>query len=394
MHQSGHWLISCVVLLFISCSYSSEEVETSSRDEKILNVFSVVRFRNDPCTTGDNRNGTCYTADECTSRGGSNSGNCASGYGVCCVFSLGCGGRSAENCTYFTGMGTENGQCRLTICPCSDNICQLRLDFNTFTIAGPATATTSVAKTPAGKELTDEQRCLTDTFSVTNPGGSTPPTICGVNNGEHMFLDSSEQCNDLVFNLASENVRQTWNIKVTQYSCDFDNLAPSGCTQYFFGSKSGTLKTYNFDGGQHLDSQDQRICIRRERGNCQVCYSATADGDFEVSGEKAGATGVAIVKTFCCGYGPMGAMESGFDCVMIPGATKKTDATDLALVAARGLCGTKFAGTHDGAAAKTICSKQIPFNIRFLSDLREQATKEKGQNPNGFKIFYEMFACT
>jgi hypothetical protein len=27
--------------------------------------------------------------------------------------------------------------------------------------------------------------CLTDTFSVTNPGGNAPPTICGINTGYH-----------------------------------------------------------------------------------------------------------------------------------------------------------------------------------------------------------------
>ncbi len=28
-------------------------------------------------------------------------------------------------------------------------------------------------------------QCLTDTFSVSSPDGSNPPTICGNNNGEH-----------------------------------------------------------------------------------------------------------------------------------------------------------------------------------------------------------------
>ena len=41
-----------------------------------------------------------------------------------------------------------------------------------------------------------------------------------------------------------------------------DNLAPDGCTQYFFGSTTDLVKTYNFDGGQHLASQDQNICVR------------------------------------------------------------------------------------------------------------------------------------
>ena len=30
---------------------------------------------------------------------------------------------------------------------------------------------------------------------------------------------------------------------------------------------------------------------RRERGYCQICWSATADGDFELTGGKTGATG-------------------------------------------------------------------------------------------------------
>ena len=57
--------------------------------------------------------------------------------------------------------------------------------------------------------------------------------------------------------------------QITQYSCDFNNLAPTGCTQYYFGAQSDTVQTYNFDGGQHLASQNQNICVRRERGNCK-----------------------------------------------------------------------------------------------------------------------------
>ena len=52
------------------------------------------------------------------------------------------------------------------------------------------------------------------------------------------------------------------NLQITQYDCNYDNLAPDGCTQYFFGSTTDLVKTYNFDGGQHLASQDQNICVR------------------------------------------------------------------------------------------------------------------------------------
>ena len=42
-----------------------------------VNVFTIVRFKNDPCQGSSNRNGTCYTESECSDRGGSNAGSCA-----------------------------------------------------------------------------------------------------------------------------------------------------------------------------------------------------------------------------------------------------------------------------------------------------------------------------
>ena len=43
-----------------------------------------MRFPNSVCA-GDTFNGTCYSAEECSNRGGSSSGTCANGYGVCCI---------------------------------------------------------------------------------------------------------------------------------------------------------------------------------------------------------------------------------------------------------------------------------------------------------------------
>ena len=83
-----------------------------------------------------------------------------------------------------------------------------------------------------------------------------------------MYVDASEFCNDLNFQLGSSAVgttlaTRTWSVKATQYSCDYNNLAPSGCTQYFFGGDgTGTVQTFNFAGGQHLANQNQNICVR------------------------------------------------------------------------------------------------------------------------------------
>ena len=49
-----------------------------------MSFFNIVTFPNDPCDAGT-LNGTCYTKEECSSKGGTNDGSCASGYGVCCL---------------------------------------------------------------------------------------------------------------------------------------------------------------------------------------------------------------------------------------------------------------------------------------------------------------------
>ncbi len=39
---------------------------------------------------------------------------------------LHCGGTSSQNCTFFQSTGADSGCCTAKICPCNDNICQLR----------------------------------------------------------------------------------------------------------------------------------------------------------------------------------------------------------------------------------------------------------------------------
>ena len=47
------------------------------------------RFPNGVCTSKTSgRNGTCYASEECGERGGVASGECAGGYGVCCICKL------------------------------------------------------------------------------------------------------------------------------------------------------------------------------------------------------------------------------------------------------------------------------------------------------------------
>merc|ERR1712156_1243345 len=123
------------------CTCELEKPET--REGKLLPIFPIVRFPNDVCA-GATRNGTCYTAEECSTKGGSNDGSCASGFGVCCIFTLSCGGSASENSTHIVQASATavSSPCTYTICRCSTNICRIRFDFTTFVLASSVFGTT------------------------------------------------------------------------------------------------------------------------------------------------------------------------------------------------------------------------------------------------------------
>ena len=43
--------------------------------------------------------------------------------------------------------------------------------------------------------------CIYDTFTVTTPGSTAPPVICGYNTKQHMYIPSSELCNNIVIKM-------------------------------------------------------------------------------------------------------------------------------------------------------------------------------------------------
>ena len=105
-------------------------VTAETRDGKVFSIFNVIKFPNSECAGTNSLNGTCYTNTECTSLGGTSSGSCASGFGVCCVFSLACGGTTSANVSYAQittfSTATDTTPCTYTYCKNSDDICKLR----------------------------------------------------------------------------------------------------------------------------------------------------------------------------------------------------------------------------------------------------------------------------
>eukprot|EP00096_Caligus_rogercresseyi_P009593 TRINITY_DN327_c2_g1_i2.p1 TRINITY_DN327_c2_g1~~TRINITY_DN327_c2_g1_i2.p1 ORF type:complete len:273 (+),score=4.76 TRINITY_DN327_c2_g1_i2:29-847(+) len=268
----------CAVLLASSLGKGLCLTEPTSKG-KIFSIFNIVKFTNTFCQGSGNRIGTCYTVEECESRGGIKSGNCASGFGLCCVISISCGGTSSDNCTYmdqgvFTNVDTlDSNPCSYSICPNNIMICRIRLDFTSFQIASPFTTMVStVANVRANTEGGATGDCTVDSFTFNSPGNVGAPVICGLNTGQHMILDASSTCNVLSFNIgATSSISRSWSIKVTQYTCgDHDYQGgPPGCLQYFTGS-SGEFASYNYPtqssmaplDSSHLSSQCYTFCFR------------------------------------------------------------------------------------------------------------------------------------
>jgi len=262
--------------------------KTSVKQGKVFSLFNVVQFPNDVCTTTSQTftKGTCLASSECSSKSGTATGNCAAGFGVCCVFSIStCGSTIKENCTYITNPGFPNtysttGSCDFTVEKSSADICQLRLEFNTFTMnimptntigansnygcCGSSCATIIiVATTP------------TDSITLEGQSGVNPPAVCGINTGSHMYLETGADATDtatIKFYLGSGATgSRQWNIKVMQISCTAAWRVPSGCVQYYTGV-SNNVKSFGYASGQLLQKQNYNACVRQELGYCSMLW--------------------------------------------------------------------------------------------------------------------------
>merc|ERR1711978_713131 len=184
------------------------------------------------------------------------------------------------------------------------------------------TAPSGVSSTPAAADSITVGDCTVDSLTVSNPGGSTPPTICGYNTGQHMFVPASVACNQINIDIdtGSTSTTRLWQIKVTQYECGNLMSPEQDCLQYLTAS-SGTVASFNWDTSSstvsstsqfHLSSQYYDICIRRARSYCSICYSpqvvgsstaplAAASYGLSASSDPSGAAAIAAVGSICTG---------------------------------------------------------------------------------------------
>merc|ERR1712156_850825 len=287
----------------------------SGREEKVFNIFSIVQFKNTGCvsqmqlTSGSGntfRNGTCFTSAECIEKGGSSSGSCAGGFGVCCVFMTStCGAAVNVNCSYIKNPGfpaafTSTSSCSYTINKCDSSVCDVRLDFEQFTTNAPAS--TEEDGGLGDPDMTPAGGICQDILTISTNTGQAIPEICGMNTGQHVYLDLGNLASDtatLAFTFSgTETFSRFWDIKVTQIPCNVNYDPPNGCLQWHTGI-DGRFTTFNWGNLQHLRNQNYRVCIRQEEGYCCNVYMQCSATSFRLNNANVAGFTMAKHGTLC-----------------------------------------------------------------------------------------------
>lgn len=280
MKSSFHSSILCT-FVFLGVSYQEE------RQPRMFALFNVVKFKNEGCQSVStvDLQGVCMTKQECEDGGGTTDGNCAAGFGACCIFTISgttasCGGTVTRNCSYITNpefpaTRTTVGTCAFPVTRCSSDICQIRLDFKSTTRLGNPTTATGVC----GGGTADS---LVIAPGATNTAANSIPIFCGTLTNQHVYVDagSAATAATLTFTTIATGTKM-WRIKVSQIECSSTNKAPPGCLQYLTG-RTTTARSYNWDGtractpGCLTAVQDYNICFRQEAGMCGIQYTPSA----------------------------------------------------------------------------------------------------------------------
>jgi len=283
-------------LLFVA---SMASALPSERTAKSFSLFSVVSFPNDACQTKvADVTGICITSEECDNRSGTASGNCASGFGVCCFTTTSAEMGTITNTATFIqspGFPTPVGSARTTATTHTyminggAGIEQIRLDFQTAVLEQPV-STTGLC---TGK----------DTITLTQGANSLTgelPTLCGTLTGQHIYLDHGSTASPSSIRIATTATAVTggrlWRIQVRLLEADSTILAPKGCRQFFTGETGTIISLNHLNGatsGTILGNTNYKACIRLLPGNNCVDYRQSSTTSFSLNGgagAKNGAT--------------------------------------------------------------------------------------------------------
>ena len=91
-----------------------------------------------------------------------------------------------------------------------------------------------MSATPAITDSPFVGDCSVDSLTVGVPGGQAPPTICGYNTGQHIYLEGSptNSAPVVAFTITGQSsFERSWQIRVDQIPCGTTYSPPVGCLQ-------------------------------------------------------------------------------------------------------------------------------------------------------------------
>lgn len=380
-HFTCNCLIAFTLFIFIprvNSQFLSPIINDYTHASHMINSL-FLGGRSTECTTSaDNRAGICMPKKVCLATGGINAGSCGV-LGTCCIYQGSCRSVVSANESYFVSPSYPNAQvdrldppiCIFTLNLLSSPkfpICQVRLDFEEFTLAPPYNGTCGT---------------YTDSFVVSgastfNSSGLPDTGICGDLSGQHMYfnVDGTNQPLLLVVNAANDRMfKRKWSIRLRQIPCRSPSRAPPGCLQYLTSS-NGVVESLNYGGfssintavnpaitggngigppnglgpgglpgvlqpdgtgntwmapnnifqplpsPKYMNGLNYAVCISQQPNECGIRWEAS---DFDFGGGKDSMSGVGISSSISGNIGCLiqytGSTDQG-DYLMIPGASR------------------------------------------------------------------------
>ncbi|TRY73249.1 hypothetical protein TCAL_07390 [Tigriopus californicus] len=179
-----------------------------------------------------------------------------------------------------------------------------------------------------------------------------------------------------------------FNIQVTYLTPGLLIRAPPGCTQYFT-EFSGTIQSYNFAGGQLLETQMYDNCIRRHPGFCSYRVMQSNPTSFSLSGDAN------VIKAM--------AKCMGNNHIIIPNDVRKTSVaydkatktSTLMSVSFGDLrCGQILSAFEDDSMPGSVQSDlSFPLTLGVRTLRATDQSKTALQMRKGFSVDYTLVAC-
>lgn len=371
---------------------------------RVLGLFSVVTFPNDECTTISTpaMSGICVTAEECSNSGDTiavASGNCASGFGVCCMRRIVAPGSITQDLTHIQNADFPGAETALNgaVAPAvinravnimgGANICAIKLEFINVVLTAPA----------AGTGICADQ--ITVTTPARNPGaGFGIEALCGTLTGQHIYVDvntvGGAMAATVNINTAAAIGARMWKILVRQIECNDVNLPPAGCLQYHTGL-AGQITSFNgalaANAQQMIVNQNYLICIKQADGMCTVTYREARPA---TSGEiAAGAIDSFNVGANAAGNDPLagealGPSGIGMTCIAIQtaivGGNGKTPGTAVIIEPLGQICGGVFSGLDN---------QLLPGPVTGVFEVQVFVDGTATQPNSGFDLIYGQNPC-